>query len=62
MNIDHQAKGIIVDNDYKELIEKSKDIDRFYSYSQSSIISEDLYKEVLVTINNRNLTNKEIEK
>lgn len=57
-----QAKGIIVDNDYKELIEKSKDIDKFYSYSQSSIISEDLYKEVLETINNRNLTNEEIEK
>lgn len=57
-----QAKGIIVDNDYKELIEKSKDIDRFYSYSQSLIISEDLYKEVLETINNRNLTNEEIEK
>lgn len=57
-----QAKGIIVDNDYKELIEKSKDIDRFYSYSQSSIISKDLYKEVLETINNRNLTNEEIEK
>lgn len=57
-----QAKGIIVDNDYKELIEKSKDIDKFCSYSQSSIISEDLYKEVLETINNRNLTNEEIEK
>lgn len=58
-----QANGIFVDNDdYKDLIEKSKDIDRFYSFSQSSIISEDLYKEVLETINNRNLTNEEIEK
>ena len=34
----------------------------FYSYSQNSIISEDLYEKVLEAINNRNLINEEIEK
>jgi len=58
-----QSKGIINANDnYKDLIEKSKDIDMFYSYSQNSIISEDLYEKVLDAINNRNLINEEIEK
>lgn len=58
-----RSKGIITNSDdYKELIEKSTDIDRFYSISQSSIISEDLYKKVLEAINNKETTNEEIEK
>lgn len=50
------------DNSYKDLIEKAKDIDKIYPISQDTIISEDLYKEILETLNNKNMIIEEIEK
>lgn len=52
----------VTNGNYKDLIEKTIDIEKIYSISHSSIISEEKYKEVLETIKNKDLINEEIEK